>query len=113
MERHRGSSRPRGLLARLFGFGGKKKAPGDPNALLDAYVKNHPEGVLVAAAKPLRKHINWRLQQEQQQRHMETRAAQMLNQPAPDFTLKDLNDKDVSLSDFKGKVVMLSFWGYG
>lgn len=30
---------------------------------------------------------------------------------APDFTLKDLAGKDVSLSDFKGKWVILDFWG--
>ena len=29
---------------------------------------------------------------------------------APDFTLKDANGKRVSLSDFKGKVVVLNFW---
>jgi thiol-disulfide isomerase/thioredoxin len=29
---------------------------------------------------------------------------------APDFTLKDLDGKDVSLSEFKGKVVLLNFW---
>ena len=29
---------------------------------------------------------------------------------APDLTLKDLDDKDVSLSQFKGKVVLLNFW---
>jgi thiol-disulfide isomerase/thioredoxin len=29
---------------------------------------------------------------------------------ASSFTLKDLNDKQVSLSDFKGKVVLLDFW---
>jgi thiol-disulfide isomerase/thioredoxin len=29
---------------------------------------------------------------------------------APDFTLKDLDDKDLSLSQFKGKVVLLNFW---
>ncbi|MCB2289273.1 TlpA family protein disulfide reductase [Clostridium sp. CS001] len=29
---------------------------------------------------------------------------------ALDFKLKDLNGKDVSLSDFKGKKVMLNFW---
>lgn len=30
--------------------------------------------------------------------------------PAPDFTLKDKNGKEVSLSDFKGKYVYLDFW---
>src|ERR1700686_3164384 len=28
----------------------------------------------------------------------------------PDFTLKDLDDHDVSLSQFKGKVVLVNFW---
>jgi len=31
-------------------------------------------------------------------------------EPAPDLTLKDLNGNDVSLSDFKGKVVLVNFW---
>lgn len=31
-------------------------------------------------------------------------------QLAPDFTVKDLDDNDVSLSDFKGQVVFLNFW---
>jgi peroxiredoxin len=30
--------------------------------------------------------------------------------PAPDFTLPDLDDKMVSLSDYKGKVVLLNIW---
>ena len=30
---------------------------------------------------------------------------------APNFTLKNLNGKDVSLSDFRGKWVILDFWG--
>jgi peroxiredoxin len=30
--------------------------------------------------------------------------------PAPAFTLQDLNGQNVSLSDFKGKVVILDFW---
>ncbi len=29
---------------------------------------------------------------------------------SPDFTLKDLDDHDVSLSEFKGKVVLVNFW---
>lgn len=30
---------------------------------------------------------------------------------APNFTLKDLDGKDVSLSDYRGKWVILDFWG--
>ena len=30
--------------------------------------------------------------------------------PAPDFRLRDMHGKAVSLSDFKGKVVLLNFW---
>ncbi|MEK6680082.1 MAG: redoxin domain-containing protein [Nitrospirota bacterium] len=33
-----------------------------------------------------------------------------LGGPATDFTLMDINNKDVRLSDFKGKAVMLRFW---
>lgn len=29
---------------------------------------------------------------------------------APDFTLKNLSGEEVSLSDFRGKVVMINFW---
>ena len=30
--------------------------------------------------------------------------------PAPDVTLKDLDGKDLSLSQYKGKVVLVNFW---
>ena len=30
---------------------------------------------------------------------------------APNFTLSDLQGKEVSLSDLKGKVILLNFWG--
>jgi len=33
-------------------------------------------------------------------------------QEAPDFTLKDLNGKDVTLSSFRGKPVFLMFGSY-
>ena len=36
--------------------------------------------------------------------------SEMLNKPAPDFTLTDLNGKTVSLKDFKGKSLMVDFW---
>ncbi len=33
-----------------------------------------------------------------------------LNEMAPDFTLKDVNGKSVSLSSFKGKYLLIDFW---
>jgi peroxiredoxin len=37
-------------------------------------------------------------------------AASLLNKPAPDFTLPDVNGKPVSLSSYKGKYVLVDFW---
>jgi len=34
----------------------------------------------------------------------------LMNQPAPDFKLKDLNDSIVSLTNYRGKVILLDFW---
>lgn len=33
-----------------------------------------------------------------------------IGQPAPEFTIKDVDRKRIKLSDFKGKYVMLDFW---
>lgn len=38
------------------------------------------------------------------------KAGSNLESKAPEFTLKDLNGKTVSLEDFEGKVVYLDFW---
>ncbi len=37
-------------------------------------------------------------------------AAKDAGQPAPDVTLKDLDGKDVSIAQYKGKVVLVNFW---
>ena len=36
-----------------------------------------------------------------------------IGQPAPDFTLNDIDGKPVALSDFKGKVVVLEWFNWG
>jgi len=37
-------------------------------------------------------------------------AKQIINQPAPNFTLKDVDGNTVSLADLKGKTVVVDFW---
>jgi peroxiredoxin len=37
-------------------------------------------------------------------------AAWALGEVAPDFTLRDMDNQSVSLSSFKGKVVLINFW---
>ncbi len=37
-------------------------------------------------------------------------AKKIISEPAPDFTLEDLNRNEVSLSDLKGKTVVVDFW---
>jgi peroxiredoxin len=34
----------------------------------------------------------------------------LMDKPAPDFTLQDLQGKQVSLADYRGKAVMINFW---
>lgn len=36
--------------------------------------------------------------------------ASLLNEPAPGFTLSDLDGKTVNLADYRGKIVILDFW---
>lgn len=48
----------------------------------------------------------------QKARHGSTSSGsnKILNQPAPDFTLTSLDGKNLKLSDFHGKAVLLNFW---
>ena len=50
-------------------------------------------------------------EKKNQEMEQKQKALQSGDIEAPNFTLKDLNGKDVSLSDFKGKWVILDFWG--
>ena len=40
----------------------------------------------------------------------QTQAAIEVGKPAPDFSLKDVDGKEVRLSDFAGKPVLINFW---
>jgi thiol-disulfide isomerase/thioredoxin len=50
------------------------------------------------------------LQSDSRRKMLEELKTKKLNQPAPAFTLKDVNGNPVSLSDYKGKIVVLDLW---
>lgn len=45
-----------------------------------------------------------------EEKHKAELVTKMIKEPAPNFSVTDINDKLVSLSDFKGKTVVLDFW---
>ncbi len=45
-----------------------------------------------------------------EEKHKAELASQMINEAAPNFVVTDLKGKAVSLSDFKGKILVLDFW---
>lgn len=116
----------------------EEKAPALQQALADAiltYVKAHPDQDAAAAliwlleddtkamedaaallterarnsaAANIYKGI---LANAQKQREEEARQEGMVGNPAPDFTLNDINGKPLALSSLRGKWVILDFWG--
>lgn len=70
--------------------------------LLDSCVK---EGPMKTYAETLVKMAEAELYQKEAKKKVQ------VGMVAPEFKLKDLNGKDVSLTDFRGKYVVLDFWG--
>jgi thiol-disulfide isomerase/thioredoxin len=83
----------------------EKKLPGlirDATDLLDTAVKTAPDAkvdgeTIANSAQPLLKDLK-------------AMNALLVGRPAPDISSKLLEDKKVSLSDYKGKVVLLDIW---
>jgi peroxiredoxin len=69
--------------------------------IVDKTAKKHPEHIGIA-------NIKTSMQSTVQQQNSASSA--LLNKPAPEFTLPDVNGKPVSLSSFKGKYVLVDFW---
>jgi peroxiredoxin len=79
--------------------------PGEElKSMADASVKKFPEHAGLAKIKSM-----LAVKAPDQATNDNTSYA-LLNQPAPNLTMKDVNGKPVSISDFKGKYVLIDFW---
>ncbi|NLU95700.1 TlpA disulfide reductase family protein [Chitinophaga sp. Ak27] len=70
--------------------------------LAAAYAKVRNDNKLESYIDSLKSGLNKKMQEEF--------AKQIIQEPAPGFTLKDVDGNTVSLSDYKGKIIVLDFW---
>lgn len=72
-------------------------------SIINSVVKENPNHISLAG---LKKNLDAQLQSSQNSGG----GAKWIGKPAPDFTLPDVSGKQVSLSSFKGKYVLVDFW---
>lgn len=75
----------------------------------DAALKTVSEKVKKGVFAPIIDNINRQVNGERERAEAAKKVAPGMM--APDFTLKDINGHDLSLSDLRGKYVILDFWG--
>lgn len=90
--------------ASLYALGiASQTIPGDElKAMVDVSAKRFPEHTGLARIKTM-----LAVKAPEQQSN---NSYALLNQPAPDLTMNDVNGKPVSISSFKGKYVLIDFW---
>ena len=74
--------------------------------------KDHEKGPLGEVVKEVAVLLKTSKRIASQPLDPDVRARKMIGQPAPAFTLEDIDGKEVSLEDYRGKTLMLAFWGY-
>ncbi len=78
----------------------------DFDLLLNDAVKKFPEHNMVKTLKQ-----TYDMQQAQTaEMEKQKAAATLIGKAAPDLTMADVNGKNISISDFKGKYVLVDFW---
>lgn len=100
----------------LFALGSYQSMASNPLVGIEGFTQDEVKSIVQKAAAKSPEHtglaqINKSLQQPAAASQQQGAApVALLNKPAPDFTLPDLNGKPVALSSFKGKWVLVDFW---
>lgn len=100
----------------LFALGSYQSMASNPVFGIEGFSQEEVKKMVQQAAAKAPNHeglaqINKSLQQPAAASQQSAAApASLVNKPAPDFTLPDVNGKSVSLSSFKGKWVLVDFW---
>lgn len=79
---------------------------------LASYKEKHTDGLLAGGLPILEAQLSQAMGRIQRPANPDVLADKLIGKPAPDFKLKDLLGNEVKLSDYKGKVVLVTFWGY-
>lgn len=79
----------------------------------ESFINGYQELSQKAKGSPLMPLLDQQYAYEKHRIESERKRIQMESgtYPAPNFTFQDLNGKDVSLSDYRGKWVVIDFWG--
>lgn len=98
----------------VFALGTFQSMASNPAFSMEGFSGEEVQKIIGKAATKFPEHqgiasINKTMQAEQQKAQAAS-AASLLNKPAPDFTLPDVNGNPVSLSSYKGKYVLVDFW---
>lgn len=88
------------LLAELVSEG--KASSEEKSALEKSYQSLNPDQNATAYLATLEQNLQEKIEAEVRK--------MLIDEKAPDFVVKDIQGKDVSLADFKGKTIVLDFW---
>ena len=77
---------------------------------VEDYVKKYSKGLLADSIPYIQRHFGQVIERLALPEDPEVRAKLMLGKLAPDFTLEDIKGAKITLSELRGKPVVLNFW---
>ncbi|MFN2457607.1 MAG: redoxin domain-containing protein [Chitinophagaceae bacterium] len=96
----------------IFALGSYQSFASNPALGIEPFSKEQMANIINETASKFPEHSGLALLKNslQQQQTTQPAGSALLNKPAPDFTLPDVSGKQVALSSFKGKYVLVDFW---